>query len=116
RQFCFRQAVELRAHNARRERAAGAMPEVIGDDLHALGRERTRVDEGGERLEDARAETGLVRAARACRDQVDVAVGEGVAVGDPADRPGGALARLDLAHAGERLVVKETLAGEEWRD
>ena len=88
-------AVELRAHDARREREAGALPEVVRDQLHALGLQRARVHERGERVEDAGAEARLVRAARARRDQVDVAVGEDVALGDPADRPRGALARLD---------------------
>src|SRR5207237_129412 len=43
-------AVELGAHDARREREAGALPQVVGDELHALGRERARVHEGRERI------------------------------------------------------------------
>src|SRR5438876_2337324 len=44
-----------------------------------------------------------------------MAVGEGVAVGDPADRPRGALAGLYVGDTGERFLVEEALAGEERR-
>src|SRR6266571_4702326 len=45
-QLFLRLAVELRAHDARREREAGALPQVVRDQLHALGREAARVHEG----------------------------------------------------------------------
>src|SRR5207248_4819392 len=115
-ELLLRLPMELRAHDARGEREAGALPEVLGDDLHALGRERPRVDKGGERRENAGAEARLVRAAGARRDKVDVAVGEGLAIGDPADRPRGAFAGLDVADAGERFLVEVALAGEKRRD
>ena len=38
-----------------------------------------------------------------------MAVGEGVAVGDPADRPGGALTRIDVGDPRERFLVEEAL-------
>src|SRR2546428_8444923 len=95
-ELLLRLPMEVSAHDARGTGEAGALPEVVGDDLHALGRERARVDESRERFEDAGAEAGLVRAAGARRDQVDVAVGKGVAVADPADGPRGAFSRIDV--------------------
>src|SRR6267143_3815378 len=112
-ELLLRLAVELRAHDARREREAGALPQVVRDQLHALGREGARVHERGQGLEDSRAEARLVRAARARRDQVDVAVGEGVAVGDPADRPARSFSRLDLGDIG---ILEEALPREQGSD
>jgi len=55
-EFLLRLAVELRAHDARREREAGALPQVVRDQLHALRREAARLHERGQGLEDSRAE------------------------------------------------------------
>src|SRR5205085_12196815 len=64
-ELLLRLAVELCAHDARGKREAGALPEVFGHDLDAFGRERARLHEGAQGLEDAGTETRLVRAARA---------------------------------------------------
>jgi hypothetical protein len=97
------------------EREARAIPQIVGDQLHAFRRQLARLHERDQRIEDAVAKPGFVRAAGARRDQVHMAVGEDVAVGDPADRPRCALARLDLGEIRGRLLVEMALAGKERR-
>src|SRR5262245_35580925 len=93
-------AVELGAHDARREREAGAPPQVIRYDFYPFGRQGPRLHERIHRVENAVPEPRLVRAARARRDQVDVAVGKYFAFRGPTDRPGSAFAFFDLGNIG----------------
>jgi len=90
----------------------------VAEEFHAVSRHlagiigQDHVGARDQRIEDAVAKAGLVRAAGAGRDEIDMAVGEGLAVRDPADRPRRTLACLDLCEICRGLLVEIALAGE----
>jgi hypothetical protein len=89
-------ALKRGIEHAHRENEAGTREDVVGGELDALRQQRVVIGETLDRVERRLPQTGLVRAAGRCRNQVDVGFARQAAVGCPADRPGSARAGREV--------------------